>query len=158
MKYSDTERDLDILALGDEVSLLHFRMVALIEAMDPGGAGTSGRRAVLRNLIANGGATVPDLAALRPVTRQAMQATINALAADGLVARHPNPRSRRSPIWRPTAAGREWLETIQSRERPFLSAAAAATDLRRVADAVALIRELRDFIDDRLAHMTGDER
>ncbi|MCX5739407.1 MAG: helix-turn-helix domain-containing protein [Proteobacteria bacterium] len=85
-----------LLALGDEVSLCHFRINALLEAIHGGSAGgsTPSRRAALRNLADRGAMTVPRMAALRPVTRQYMQTVVNDLLRDSLVELAPNPAHR----------------------------------------------------------------
>ena len=155
MRYSLSEADRTLLALGDEATLVHYRLNALLDLLH-GEEGVASRRGVLRNLAANGAMTVPQIAALRPVSRQFVQRVVNALEADGLVARRPNPAHRRSPLVAPTDAGRTTLERYAQREAPLLEAARRA--LRSDEDvetAVSVLRDVRRHLDELLADLTN---
>lgn len=157
MRYGGTSNAVDLAALCDEASLLHFRMIAVIERLRPGEHGPSGRRAVLRNLEANGPMTVPELAALRPVSRQAMQVTVGSLCDDGLIAAQPNPTHRRSSFWALTESGLAWLGEARAVEAPLFAAASARFEPEEVARAVEVLRALRGHADELLAQLR-DER
>ena len=79
------------------------------------------RQGVLRALMDFGPQPVPELAATRGVSRQAMQALINDLAAQGLVLPTSNPRHKRSPLVTLTNAGRELLAEASTREEDMLT-------------------------------------
>jgi len=66
---------------------------------------SAGMRAVLEKLIERGPMTVPDMARMRPVTRQHIQSLVNPLLDLDYVETLPNPAHRRSPLIRATAAG-----------------------------------------------------
>jgi DNA-binding MarR family transcriptional regulator len=55
------------------------------------------------------------------VTRQHVQALVNALAREGWVEFADNPEHRRSRLVRLTDSGRAWLTEVAERENRFLS-------------------------------------
>ncbi len=67
------------------------------------GAGTFG---FLRSLALLGPLTVPQIARMRPTSRQRMQRLADELAADGLVRFVDNPKHRRSKLVQLTAKGK----------------------------------------------------
>ena len=134
-------------ALGDEVTRLHFRMTAALEAIHGPGLKAYGGRAVLRNLVELGAQTVPQLAALRPVSRQYMQTVVNDLADAGLVALRANPAHRRSPLIEITAAGRDHLAAMLTAEAPALAGAAEGIDPAEIETAIRLLRRLTETAD-----------
>jgi DNA-binding MarR family transcriptional regulator len=70
---------------------------------------TLGMRAALELLLVGGPATVPRIARSRGVTRQHVQALVNGLLAQGLVALRPNPAHKRSPLVALSPAGETTL-------------------------------------------------
>lgn len=117
---------------------LHFRMKAMgekINMMAPGGGSSIG---VLRSLNDAGPATVPRLAAMRPVSRQHIQTIVNHLLAGGLVRYQPNPRHRKSQLVAITRKGEDVFnamieQALDLTER--LAGGLEMADLKR-ADAV----------------------
>ena len=157
MRYSLSDADRTLLALGDEATLVHYRLNALLERLHGGNEGVASRRGVLRNLAANGPMTVPQIAALRPVSRQFVQRVVNALEADGLVERQPNPSHRRSPLVAMTEAGAALLNDYAAREAPLLEAARRAVRSDEdAATAVAVLRDVREHLDALLAALADD--
>jgi len=77
---------------------------------------TAGMRAVLESVIAKRPQTVPEMARVRPVSRQHIQGLVNALLADGLVETADNPAHRRSHLVRATDAGRAAYDRLRARE------------------------------------------
>ena len=100
----------------DEGVRLHFRLGALIERVHHGrvltGVFTAGRRAILRNLVELGPKTVPELAGMRPISRQYVQVLVNGLRDDGLVELIKNPAHKRSKLVRITEEGRSLLREM----------------------------------------------
>lgn len=147
-RYSSTDEETSLLALGDEATLVHYRLNAVL-ALLHGEDDVAGKRGMLRNLLANGPMTVPQLAALRPVSRQYVQKVVNALEGQGLVERRPNSAHRRSKLVVLTAEGRACLAKIATREAPLLDAAGAAVpDPDGVETAVTVLRTIRRHLDD----------
>ncbi len=102
-------------ALFDETLQLVRRLRGVAEHVDSRGTLSGGRRGVLTELERSGPRTVPQVARARSVTRQHVQALVNALAREGLVEFADNPEHRRSRLVRLTPAGRAWL--AESAER-----------------------------------------
>jgi len=124
---------------------LYFRVNAAGRAIGgfPEAGGTYG---VLRTLEASGPRTVPEIAALRPVTRQYIQKLVNAMLKKGLVRLEPNPRHRRSQRVAITDAGRAYY--IETRTR-FAAAAAAYAETfteSEIAGATEVLRRARERI------------
>jgi len=105
-----------IAALLDEVRLLFHQAVRTGEALHSGESITLGMRGVLEFLHLNGPASVPQLARRRLVTRQHVQALVNALLEKKRVALAPNPAHRRSALVTLTPAGRRQIERMRARE------------------------------------------
>ena len=89
------EAEAALLRLGDEVSLCHFRINAMLELIHAGERLAPSLRGVLRNLLQNGPITVPAIAGLRPVSRQFVQKVVNELEAEGFVSFIDNPAHKR---------------------------------------------------------------
>ncbi|MEL0107740.1 MAG: MarR family winged helix-turn-helix transcriptional regulator [Rhodospirillales bacterium] len=86
------------------------------------GVGVSGgMRAVLENVITKGPQTVPELARVRPVSRQHIQSHVNALLKENLVEYLDNPAHRRSKLVQATEKGREIFTDLREREAEALS-------------------------------------
>lgn len=103
----------------DEVRMLFHRAVQVAEELHADEPVTLGMRAVLEFLSRHGPASVPQIARRRFVTRQHIQALVNKLLEQGLVALEPNPAHRRSALVTPTAAGRRVIERMVRREARF---------------------------------------
>jgi DNA-binding MarR family transcriptional regulator len=77
---------------------------------------TSARWQVLGAIALGGGPQgVPDIADRMGVTRQGAQKQVNMLEADGLVAKRPNPRHQRSPLYALTANGKDAYDRIMAK-------------------------------------------
>lgn len=148
MRYSLSDSESSMLALGDEVTLVHYRLNAVLAALHDEGESTAGERGVLRNLIANGPMSVPQLAAVRPVSRQHIQRIVDRLIEQKLVDRIVNPAHRRSKLVRLTERGKERLAKFSIREAPLLEAAIqSVTEPHDVTVAIDLLRRLREHLD-----------
>jgi DNA-binding MarR family transcriptional regulator len=134
------------------VPSLFFKLKALTDALHAGDGLTTAERGVLRDLVERGAMTAPELAALRPVSRQAIQVVLDRLLERALIAMVENPRHRRSSLHEPTRAGVARMRVLRRREAAALARGAGAfplEDLRRATDALArleqlLARELED--------------
>src|SRR5215469_11125409 len=88
-----------------EAAQFFFRMRAMGQKtglITSWGAGAFG---FMRSLALTGPLTVPQIAKMRPVSRQRMQRLADELAAEGLVEFIGNPQHRRSKLVRLTAKG-----------------------------------------------------
>ena len=148
-------------AVLDETVALFFRLRAVAERLHGQGEGTSGRRAVLRELRGKGPKTVPQMARARPVSRQSMQVTVDGLAGDGLVELARNPAHKRSKLVRLTPRGENLLSEMDRREAEALTGLGVEVpegELRRTAGVLASVRGmLEGERARRLLERTGDE-
>ena len=99
-------------------------------------------RAVMESLAGGGRQTVSDLARCKGVSRQHVQAIMNALLADGLVVAVENPAHRRSPLFDLTNRGRATFAAIGAREREPLERIAAGLTLASLQQARTTLEQL----------------
>jgi DNA-binding MarR family transcriptional regulator len=96
----------------------------------------------MRSLALLGPLTVPQIAQMRPTSRQRMQRLANELAADGLVEFIGNPKHRRSKLVQLTPQGdahyRELNEALLS-IASTLGIALTETDIRKTTEIVRLL-------------------
>ena len=136
-----------LLSAIGRISRLHFRLGALAERLHGQGLLTAGRRALLRNLKTLGPRTVPELAAMRPVSRQHIQMLVNELLRDGLVVLADNPAHRRSKHVRITAKGKAALAAMEAREAPLVKDLAGRFSRRDLARLDSLLARLGNAVD-----------
>jgi DNA-binding MarR family transcriptional regulator len=129
-----------LIALADEVPPLFFRLRNLVENLHSEESISAGGRAVLRDIVTMGRQSVPELAALRSLTRQAVQPVVDDLAGLGLVAMEANPRHKRSPLWRATAAGEALHRAMRQREIDALRSLAHEFSQSEIEASLAAIR------------------
>jgi DNA-binding MarR family transcriptional regulator len=109
------------------------------------GAGSFG---FLRSLALLGPLTVPEIARMRPTSRQRMQRLADELAAAGLVAFTDNPRHRRSKLVRLTRKGDRHYRRLDAQLLSIASGMGAGlveADIRKSAE---LLRRLSDEMKD----------
>jgi DNA-binding MarR family transcriptional regulator len=103
---------------------------------------------VLARLDRKGPAGISDLAASERVRPQSMAATVAALVAAGLVARHADPDDRRRVLIALTDAGRKTLAADRRRREDWLANAIrrdlSERERRVLAEAAALLGRLAD--------------
>ena len=127
-----------------EIATIFFRMRAAgqkLGLVSKRGGGTLG---FLRTLVVAGPITVPDLARMRPTSRQRMQQLADELADDGLIEFVDNPHHRKSKLMRLTRKGEARYRAMLKQLYELgaeISKGIGEADLR---NATALIRELRE--------------
>jgi len=77
---------------------------------------SAGMRAVLESVVQGGPQTVPQMARVRPVSRQHIQGLVNELLAGGYVEYADNPAHKRSKLVAPTVRGQEIFKSLRARE------------------------------------------
>jgi DNA-binding MarR family transcriptional regulator len=103
---------------------------------------SGGMRAVLESVIARGPQTVPQMARVRPVSRQHIQGLVNALLDAGLVKMAENPAHKRSKLVVPTEAGRVAFAAMRTRENEAFTQLPLDCSAAELASAERVLRTL----------------
>ncbi len=104
---SNSSKAQQITQIWHQVIRLYFKLQATgrdIGAVNTANGSTWG---VLNTLVNHGPTTVPEIARMRPVSRQHIQTLANELVAEGLAEFAHNPRHRKSKLLQITDKGRE---------------------------------------------------
>ena len=132
-----------------EVAQLFFRLRAVgqkTELITTWGAGTFG---FMRSLALLGPLTVPQIAQMRPTSRQRMQRLADELAAEGLVEFVDNPRHRRSKLVRLTRKGEARYRELSARFLAITSTMGAELSEEEIRKTVEIVRRLSDELKER---------
>ncbi|HEY9428652.1 MAG TPA: MarR family transcriptional regulator [Gemmatimonadaceae bacterium] len=100
----------------------------------------------LRSLALLGPLTVPQIARMRPTSRQRMQRLADELAADDLVEFIENPRHRRSKLVRLTRKGEATYRRMNSRLVAIASTMGSTLSEADVRDTTAIVRRLSEEV------------
>jgi DNA-binding MarR family transcriptional regulator len=98
----------------------------------------------LRSLVLLGPLTVPQIAQMRPTSRQRMQRLADELAAEGLVKFIDNPKHRRSKLVQLTHKGDVRYRELNARFlviASMMGAALSEADIRKAAEIVRRLSE-----------------
>jgi len=127
-----------------EVAQFFFRMRAVGQKTGLITGWGGGAFGFLRSLDLLGPLTVPQIARMRPTSRQRMQRLADELAADGLVAFIDNPKHRRSKLVRLTRKGEARYREMNAQ---FLAIAStmgvdlSEADIRRTTEIMRQLSE-----------------
>jgi DNA-binding MarR family transcriptional regulator len=100
----------------------------------------------MRSLALLGPLTVPQIAEMRPTSRQRMQRLADELAAEGLVKFIDNPRHRRSKLVRLTAKGEARYRELDTRLLAIASTMGAALSEADIRKTIEIVRQLSDDV------------
>jgi DNA-binding MarR family transcriptional regulator len=129
-----------------EVAQCFFRIRALGQKTGLITSWGGGAFGFLRSLALRGPLTVPQIARMRPTSRQRMQRLADELAAEGLVKFIDNPKHRRSKLVQLTPKGDARYRQLDARLLAIASTMCAALsepDLRRTTE---IVRQLSDNV------------
>ncbi|MBS4101632.1 MarR family winged helix-turn-helix transcriptional regulator [Tsukamurella paurometabola] len=129
--------------LVDEV----FRLGAVLLAEGDelaAGIGTTAAGWRVLGLLADGAATVADIARRRGLRRQSVRETVERLERDGLVVREPNTADRRAPLVALTDRGRAALRAVEPARADWAERRSAGLDPADLVAALRLLRRLRE--------------
>ena len=132
----------------DETVALFHRLRAVAEAVHGEGELSAARRGVLTSLARLGPQTVPQMAAVRPVSRQHVQAIVDSLAADRLVETIDNPAHKRSVLVRLTARGRTAVRDIVRRESALLASLDVGVSAAEIDRATEVLKKFRTRLEE----------
>ena len=141
-------KDAAIVDLMLEVAQFFFRIRALGQKtgfFTSWGAGTFG---FVRSLALIGPLTVPQIAQMRPTSRQRMQRLADELAAEGLVEFLDNPRHRRSKLVRLTRKGHARYRELSARLLKIASTMGADLTEPDIRKTTGVVRRLSDEVKD----------
>ncbi|HKG91461.1 MAG TPA: MarR family transcriptional regulator [Gemmatimonadaceae bacterium] len=100
----------------------------------------------MRSLALLGPLTVPQIAQMRPTSRQRMQRLADELAAEGLVEFIDNPKHRRSKLVRLTPKGDAGYRELNDRFLSIASTTGVALSEADVRKAIEVVRQLSNDV------------
>src|SRR5262245_1411504 len=129
-----------------DVAQFFFRIRALGQKTGLITSWGGGAFGFMRSLALLGPLTVPQIAQMRPTSRQRMQRLANELAAEGLVEFVDNPKHRRSKLVQLTSSGDTRYRKMDARFRAIASTLGLGlteADVRRTGE---IVRRLSDEV------------
>ncbi|MBD2749093.1 MarR family transcriptional regulator [Microvirga sp. BT688] len=136
-----------------EVTQCFFRIRALGQAaglITNWGGGAFG---FIRSLALLGPLTVPQIAQMRPTSRQRMQRLADELAAEGLVEFIDNPKHRRSKLVRLTPKGEAEYRELNTQFLSLSSTVGVALSEADIRNTIEVVRHLSDDVKGRSARL-----
>ena len=104
----------------------------------------------MRSLVLLGPLTVPQIAQMRPTSRQRMQRLADELAAEGLVKFIDNPKHRRSKLVQLTRKGDARYRELHTRFLKLASTVGVALSKTDVRKATTILRQLTEDMKERI--------
>jgi DNA-binding MarR family transcriptional regulator len=141
-----------------EVAQFFFRLRALGQKtglITNWGAGTFG---FMRSLALIGPLTVPQIARMRPTSRQRMQRLADELAAEGFVEFIDNPRHRRSNLVRLTREGDAHYRALSARFLAMASTMGGDLSEADIRKTIEIVRRLSEEAKGRSGRSAGRAR
>lgn len=129
-----------------EVAQCFFRIRALGQKTGLITSWGGGAFGFMRSLAVLGPLTVPQIAEMRPTSRQRMQRLADELAADGLVRFIDNPKHRRSKLVQLTPKGAAHYRALDARLLSVASTLGVALGESEIRDASGIVRRLSDDV------------
>jgi DNA-binding MarR family transcriptional regulator len=127
-----------------EVAQFFFRMRAVGQRTGLITGWGGGAFGFLRSLVLLGPLTVPQIARMRPTSRQRMQRLADELAAEGLVEFIDNPKHRSSRLVRLTRKGEARFREMSARFLAIASTMGGALSEPDVRKTTEIVRQLSD--------------
>jgi DNA-binding MarR family transcriptional regulator len=100
----------------------------------------------MRSLALLGPLTVPQIAVMRPTSRQRMQRLADELAADGLVTFIDNPKHRRSKLVQLTRKGEVRYRELNARFLEIASKMGSALSEADIRNTTEIVRRLSEDV------------
>src|SRR5499426_328943 len=127
-----------------EVAQFFFRLRALGQRTGLITSWGGGAFGFIRSLALIGPLTVPQIAQMRPPSRQRMQRLADELVAEGLVEFIDNPRHRRSKLVRLTRKGNSRYRELTARFLAIASTMGADLSQADIRETAEIVRRLSD--------------
>ncbi|QIG49356.1 winged helix-turn-helix transcriptional regulator [Nordella sp. HKS 07] len=138
-----------------EVALCFFKIRALGQKTGLITSWGGGSFGFLRSLALLGPLTVPQIAQMRPTSRQRMQRLADELVAEGLVKFIDNPKHRRSKLVQLTRKGEARYLEMNSHLLAIASSMGTTLDEAEIVRTTGIIRQLIDDVKKRSERMPG---
>ena len=138
-----------VAALMLEVAQCFFRIRALGQKAGLITSWGGGAFGFMRSLARLGPLTVPQIAEMRPTSRQRMQRLADELAAEGLVKFVDNPKHRRSKLVRLTSKGEARYRDLNIRLLSIASTMAGAVSEADIHKTTEIVRQLSEDVKSR---------
>jgi len=135
-----------VAALMLEVAQCFFRIRALGQKAGLITSWGGGAFGFMRSLALLGPLTVPQIAGMRPTSRQRMQRLADELADEGLVRFVDNPKHRRSKLVRLTPKGEARYRELNARLLSIASTMAGTLGEAEIRRAGEVVRQLSDDV------------
>jgi DNA-binding MarR family transcriptional regulator len=129
-----------------EVAQCFFRIRALGQKTGLITSWGGGAFGFMRSLALRGPLTVPQIAQMRPTSRQRMQRLADELEAGGLVEFVDNPRHRRSKLVRLTPKGEAHYRELDARFLSIASTMGVALSEEDIRKTIEIVRHLSDDV------------
>src|SRR5262245_41838180 len=142
-----------IAALMLEVAQCFFRIRAVGQKTGLITSWGGGSFGFLRSLALLGPLTVPQIAQMRPTSRQRMQRLADELAAAGLVRFIDNPKHRRSKLVQLTPKGEARYRQLNTRFLAIAATMGGALGEADIRTAAGIVRKLSDDVKARLERL-----
>lgn len=133
-----------------ETVSLYWRLSADASAIYGLGDLSGPRRTLLLSLAEGGPQTVARLARGRGQSRQRLQPLVNALLDEGSLLAVANPMHKRSPLIMLTTNGEKRVRDILKTEGALMARLRLATPTRKLTEAAAVLREVRQMLEEQL--------
>jgi DNA-binding MarR family transcriptional regulator len=125
-----------------EVAQCFFRLRAVGQKTGLITSWGGGAFGFMRSLALLGPLTVPQIAQMRPTSRQRMQRLADELAAEGLVEFIDNPKHRRSKLVRLTGKGNGRYRELEARFLAIVSPMGVGLSVEDIRRTTAILRQL----------------
>jgi DNA-binding MarR family transcriptional regulator len=129
-----------------EVAQCFFRIRALGQKTGLITSWGGGAFGFMRSLALLGPLTVPQIARMRPTSRQRMQRLADELAAEGLVEFIDNPKHRRSKLVRLTRKGNARYRKLDARLLSIASTLGGALSEPDIRKTTEIVRQMSDDV------------
>ena len=139
-----------------EVAQCFFRIRALGQKTGLITSWGGGAFGFMRSLALLGPLTVPQIAQMRPTSRQRMQRLADELAAEGLVEFIDNPKHRRSKLVRLTPKGDARYRELNARFLSIASTMGVALSEADIRKTTEIVRQLSDDVKARSEVLVGE--
>src|SRR6516165_53353 len=132
-----------------EVAQFFFRIRAMGQRTGLITSWGGGAFGFMRSLAVIGPLTVPQIAQMRPTSRQRMQRLADELAAEGLVEFVNNPKHRRSRLARLTPRGDARYRELDARFLTMASTMGVDVGEADIRKTIEIVRQLSDEVKER---------